>query len=191
MKCAAEGRFVSSQGSSSSSSNHRWIPAVPRGALLRPQPTSALPVWKSVLTAVCVCCALLSPGKWCVCVCECVSVCVLKQNSSEEWLGVAALNHHSQTERRKESSRGRGRGSKPLKKCTWGALLFNRTLFIPVIRTVASQHSDCHVYRGNRDAGPLTQPDTLCTLRATVPLMHRVANVKKISQGERAPTEQS
>lgn len=44
------GRFVSSQGGSSSqrSSNHRWIPAVPEGALLRPQPTSALTLWKSV-----------------------------------------------------------------------------------------------------------------------------------------------
>lgn len=75
-KCAAQGRVVSSKSSSSSSSN-RWIAAVPRGALLRPQPMSALPrVEKCVGRSVYVCertSRLRFIEFWkMVCVCECV-----------------------------------------------------------------------------------------------------------------------
>lgn len=78
--CAAIGQFVSSRGSHcaySSSSKHRWIPAVPQGAG-----------------------SDLSPRQLCVCVSLCllcfteswksVRVCVGKKNSLEEWLRAAA-----------------------------------------------------------------------------------------------------
>lgn len=93
------GQFVSSRGShsaySSSSSKHRWIPAVPQGAG-----------------------SDLSPRQLCVCVSLCllcfteswksVRVCVGKKNSLEEWLRAAAAASftvsHSQAEHEKDSS---------------------------------------------------------------------------------------